>query len=60
MPKFRRSVKLYVYGIGIPTVGPTSYSIRLHIYMYMMCAIACIAEISLHVTLYNQSHSLTV
>ena len=34
-----------VYGVGSPTVGTTS-SVRLHI-----CAVTCVTEISLHVTL---------
>ena len=45
-----------VYGVESPTVGSTSFSMRLHIYR---CAVTYITEISLHVTLSNQSHSLT-
>ena len=41
-----------VYGVGSPTVGTTSSSVRLHIYM---------TEISLIVTLNNQfTHSLRI
>ena len=34
-----------VYGVGSPTVGSTSSSVRMHI-----CAVTCLTEISLHVT----------
>ena len=41
-----------VYGVGSPTVGTTSSSVRLHI-----CAVTYMTEISLHVALNNQSDS---
>ena len=43
-----------VYGVGSPTVGPTSSSVRLHIY----CVVTYMTEISLHVKQNNQSRSL--
>ena len=42
---------------GSPTVGPTSSSVRLHI--YNVCAITNMTEISLIVTLNNHIHPLT-
>ena len=47
-----------VYGVGSPTIGPISSSVRLHIYVH--AAVTYITEISLHVTFCNQSHSLAL
>ena len=51
----RRTIQ-NVYGVGSPTVGRTSSSVRLHIYVTSHY----ITEISLHVMLSSQSHSLDV
>ena len=51
----RKRILQNVYCVGSPTVGSASSSIRLH-----RCAVTYITEISLHVSLNNQSNSLSL